>query len=189
MKSGAVSYLIGWHAEPSVDFSYWGEMGDNDKHVSNFWRRQKRMGSHVKVGCVTVLVHLKTFALHFILKILVWTMYPASLRDDILCIYAIAFAWKMMERADQKIVYHNFEIFYFHSKQITINSDLRFLFNNSSNHQTTNISVLWQTYLRSLITSQKKRWLQILGFDWQRSENANPANWVIGGSARSSAAI
>lgn len=88
-------------------------MRDNDKRVSNFWRRQKRMASHVKVRRVTVLVHLKKFALSFSLKILVWTMYPGSLRDDILCVYAITFAWKMMERADQKTVYHNLEVFFF----------------------------------------------------------------------------
>lgn len=29
LKSGAICYLIGWHRELSVDFSYWGEQGDN----------------------------------------------------------------------------------------------------------------------------------------------------------------
>lgn len=36
LKSEAISYLIGWHVELSVDFSYRGEQGDNGKCVSNF---------------------------------------------------------------------------------------------------------------------------------------------------------
>lgn len=73
LKSEAISYLIGWHAELSVDFSYRGKQGDNGKCVSNVLgcRAQRKVWRDGHENC-TIHQQLCAFKVknvsHFILQ-------------------------------------------------------------------------------------------------------------------------
>lgn len=65
LKSGAISYLIGWYAELSVDFSYRGERADNGTVSATFWS----CGAHKVDGERKKISHNGLFFMVVILKV------------------------------------------------------------------------------------------------------------------------